>query len=41
MTDTEDCTSHGNMDKGLGNMEMVSDIKGDGKMVGTKGGTMK
>ena len=38
MTDTKDCTGHGSMDKGLGNKEMVSNHKGDGTIVGTKGG---
>ena len=41
MTNTKDDTGHGSMDKGLGNKEMESDRKGDGTIVGTKGGAIK
>ena len=41
MTNTKGGTGYGIMDKGLGNKEMVTDCKGDGMIIGTKGGTIK
>ena len=36
-----DGTGYGIVDKGLGNKEMVSNRKGNGKIIGTMGGTIK
>ena len=41
MTNTKDGTGYEIMDKGLGNKEMVSGSTGDGRIIGTKGGTIK